>query len=494
MTELLVRHLAVIGLAGLLSVALRNRSAALRHALWVLALSICLLLPFLQQVPLELPSHLLAPTGADRMGLPDPESAAIQHIAVAADGAAGKSWATLALTIHLAVALALLFRWLIGLLKACRLARLGERVGSVRGIPVIAVDGIGPLTFGWPRSVIIVPHAGLARNDLVLRHELAHVRRADFLWQAVGTLACAMWWFSPAIWFAQRALRREAEQACDDQVLAGGADAADYANCLLEVSALKSKVPPNPVLLPLARESGLARRIAAALAPARDRRTARLFHIAALALVLLPSATFVSRSLAAGEAGQLATLAGRRIVVDPGHGGADPGAAFDDLRESDISLAIAKRARVLLEQAGARVELTREGNEFVSLRQRASGAADLLLSVHVGADTHEQRDGRPMPVQVIYHRGGGSAAEAGALKLARAVASQAGAADETGRGGTISAANFLVLREAKAPAFLVNFGLMNSEEDRNRLRDPQVLDALAMGLVNGAAAVLGSAQ
>jgi beta-lactamase regulating signal transducer with metallopeptidase domain len=238
--ELLVRHLAVIGTAWLLSLALRNRSAALRHALWTLALVACVLLPVLQQVPLVLPAQLTSPMGADWPG-----AAAIagelnitRTASVAQLPRTGFHWATLAWCVYIATAFTLALRWFIGLRQAVQLARRGQSAGSVRGIPVIAVDGVGPLAFGWPRGVIIVPHADLAHNEMVMRHELAHIQRADFLWQAVGTLACALWWFSPAVWLALRALRREAEQACDDRVLATGTSAADYADGLLEVAAM----------------------------------------------------------------------------------------------------------------------------------------------------------------------------------------------------------------------------------------------------------------
>ncbi len=80
----------------------------------------------------------------------------------------------------------------------------------------------------------------------------------------------------------------------------------------------------------------------------------------------------------------------RKIVLDPGHGGKDPGASAFGLKEKDIVLNIAKKlAPVLEEQTGAEVILTRESDVFISLEERTAIAntneADLFISLHVNA-------------------------------------------------------------------------------------------------------------
>ncbi len=82
-------------------------------------------------------------------------------------------------------------------------------------------------------------------------------------------------------------------------------------------------------------------------------------------------------------------LAVRRIVVDPGHGGNDPGAMTRGMREKDLTLDIARRLNAALKAAGFEVVMTREGDETVSLHQRAQAAndahGDLFLSIHVNS-------------------------------------------------------------------------------------------------------------
>lgn len=81
----------------------------------------------------------------------------------------------------------------------------------------------------------------------------------------------------------------------------------------------------------------------------------------------------------------------RKIVIDPGHGGKDPGAiGRTGLREKDVTLDIAKRLRIVLEAAGFQASLTRDYDRFISLEERAEFAnrrsADIFISVHANAN------------------------------------------------------------------------------------------------------------
>ena len=80
------------------------------------------------------------------------------------------------------------------------------------------------------------------------------------------------------------------------------------------------------------------------------------------------------------------------VVIDPGHGGHDPGAAspYDEAREKDITLALARAIRDDLARSGrVRVALTRDGDDYLGLEQRYEIArrldADLFVSIHADA-------------------------------------------------------------------------------------------------------------
>lgn len=79
------------------------------------------------------------------------------------------------------------------------------------------------------------------------------------------------------------------------------------------------------------------------------------------------------------------------IVIDPGHGGSDPGAQGNGLREKDLTLDISKRIKKYLEDnyTGHKVLMTRTNDKYLTLSQRAQFAnnknADLFISIHINA-------------------------------------------------------------------------------------------------------------
>ncbi len=88
----------------------------------------------------------------------------------------------------------------------------------------------------------------------------------------------------------------------------------------------------------------------------------------------------------------------RRIVIDPGHGGKDPGAMAFSLKEKDITLAVAQKTAALLrDQYGLEVLLTRNTDRYLSLEERTAIAntknADLFVSIHVNANKKKSAKG-----------------------------------------------------------------------------------------------------
>lgn len=158
-----------------------------------------------------------------------------------------------------------------------------------------------PLTWGSRDPVILLPEDALdwseAHRRIVLRHELAHVARGDALAQLVAGFACALYWFHPLIWIAERRVRAECERACDDRVVSLGTPAPEYAAHLLEVArSARAFGAPGFLSVAMARPSQLEGRLLAVLNESRQRvslsRRARRATAAISALVLLPLAAF----------------------------------------------------------------------------------------------------------------------------------------------------------------------------------------------------------
>ncbi|HEY1950475.1 MAG TPA: M56 family metallopeptidase [Bryobacteraceae bacterium] len=97
-----------------------------------------------------------------------------------------------------------------------------------------------PVTFGFREPVILLPqeaiHWDALSRQTVLLHELAHIRRRDWLWNCAAQIAVAVFWFHPLVWVLYETLRREEELACDDDALLRGIPAAAYAGVLLEMT------------------------------------------------------------------------------------------------------------------------------------------------------------------------------------------------------------------------------------------------------------------
>ena len=106
----------------------------------------------------------------------------------------------------------------------------------------------------------------------MLTHELAHIRRGDWIVQLSAELLRAIYWFNPLLWLACRRLRLESEHACDDEVMSRGVEGADYATHLIELArALNQRRHmwfPAPAM---ARPSSLERRVRAMLNVHHDR-------------------------------------------------------------------------------------------------------------------------------------------------------------------------------------------------------------------------------
>ena len=162
-----------------------------------------------------------------------------------------------------------------------------------------------PLTFGVWQPVLVIPDEADGwspeRRRLVLLHELAHVRRLDWLTQMLAHAACAVHWFNPLAWLAARRMHVEREQASDDLVLSCGAKASDYARELLEIAANYQDRPLMALAaVPMARRSALEGRLRAVLDGGRN-RTALTAMTSLVALLLLAVVLVPLAMLQAGE-------------------------------------------------------------------------------------------------------------------------------------------------------------------------------------------------
>ncbi|MGH2437910.1 MAG: N-acetylmuramoyl-L-alanine amidase family protein [bacterium] len=176
------------------------------------------------------------------------------------------------------------------------------------------------------------------------------------------------------------------------------------------------------------------------------------------------------------------SMAKVRICLDPGHGGADPGAVRGDLTEASITLDLAHRARKLLVPKYS-VILTRDEDETVALTRRVQIAneedVDLFTSIHVNSAGSASSAGYEVFVRMNPH--------APSLLLASALLVQFSKRwpEKPNRG--VKPANFLVVRQRR-PACLVECFFISNPSDRILLTSPtgraKIAEAIAWGCGN----------
>ncbi len=146
-----------------------------------------------------------------------------------------------------------------------------------------------PAVVGWLRPVILVPVeflAGLPAGYItaLLAHELAHVRRRDYLVNVLQSVAEAVLFYHPAVWWISNQIRSERELCCDDLAVAASGDVATYVRALAELES-RQAVRLTPALA--ATGGSLVNRIQRLLEPARGRETSLPGPAAAWTMILL---------------------------------------------------------------------------------------------------------------------------------------------------------------------------------------------------------------
>ena len=215
----------------------------------------------------------------------------------------------------------------------------------------------------------------------------------------------------------------------------------------------------------------------------------------------------------------------RTVVIDPGHGGRDPGAiSATGIREKDINLAVARKIKSYLQNSGVRVVLTRDSDRFVSLWRRAyianNNNADFFVSIHANAARYKYATG----IEVFYLSDAvddvaraTAAAENAALQyenssynatesnsavattlwdmlytenrvesieLAKCVTR--GMSETLGvRNRGAKAAKFYVLKGARMPSVLVEVGFLSNREEEINLNDRGYQQRLASAIADG---------
>lgn len=195
--------------------------------------------------------------------------------------------------------------------------------------------------------------------------------------------------------------------------------------------------------------------------------------------------------------------AAKKIIIDAGHGGKDPGKIQGKMREKSYTLDIAKRLQRILTKRGYTVVLVRDRDVFLELEERAKKAndarADLFVSVHFNAAAAKSARGietwmlTPVGEASFAQKTVKKKADTGnrfdawnlllAYKVQNALSNKIDAED---RG--VKCANFTVLRDLKCPGILVECGFFTNASEAALIARTNRRELIAQGIADGISA------
>ena len=175
--------------------------------------------------------------------------------------------------------------------------RIGRALSLSRPVLLRVSSAIaGPVTIGTLRAIVLLPVSAVTllspdELEVVLAHELAHVRRADFLWNLVQTLIETLFFFHPAVWWISGRVRHERELCCDDLALKVCPNPVVYASALFHLEEQRSRQMSLAMALDGHQPGQTLRwriaRILGETIPRNPNRPLRPFSLAALGAVLV---------------------------------------------------------------------------------------------------------------------------------------------------------------------------------------------------------------
>jgi beta-lactamase regulating signal transducer with metallopeptidase domain len=193
-------------------------------------------------------------------------------------------------------------------------ARVAERLALKRAVAVLESSAVVvPVMVGWLKPTIVLPVAALAgltptQVEALLAHELAHVRRHDYLVNLLQSAAEALLFYHPVVWWLSRRIRIERELCCDDLAV-GVCDRLVYATALTDLAAMTS-----PRVALAATDGDLLGRVRRILGHDDVRSTGRAGWMSALALALVAG---VGVPVVMASATQAPPSSAREVVALP---------------------------------------------------------------------------------------------------------------------------------------------------------------------------------
>jgi len=338
-----------------------------------------------------------------------------------------------------------------------------------------------PLFCGTVIPLILLPsniRSTFSLNDLrnIFIHELTHLKRKDVPIAWFATILQIIYWPNPLIWYAFFRMRIDRELACDAAALSllGPEKAHAYGQTIITLLDHGSyNICRLPVVVGiLEARNDLKKRLDMIT---RFKKPSFLGTLSAMILLI----TLGGFSLT--EANSLAPNASTNmqrysIILDPGHGGEDPGAVSSNgVKEKDLVLEISKIIKRKLEKAGIAVQLTRPGDELISLEKRAGilkeAKAGLFISLHINhSPVHTTAQG----ITIFYYSNNEEISRRFAESIEVDIRSYLPL-----RWNGVRSAPMSILKESSIPAVMIHFGYLSNNQDLEKILNPDFQEKFA---------------
>jgi beta-lactamase regulating signal transducer with metallopeptidase domain len=209
----------------------RNASPRLRHAIVMIGI-----------IKFALPPMLPLPTGIFSAAPPVGELRAIRDAAASIG---------VLMYVHLAGIAVSMIRLMVIAARLQLLRRGARLLATEENVPILASATLAvPMTLGVFKPAILIPEELLrslssSELEVVIAHELRHVRRGDVLLNWLQALLGTIWWFDPLYYLLSADARALREECCDDELIAGRTfDRVRYARTLLNAAAFAGRTAP----------------------------------------------------------------------------------------------------------------------------------------------------------------------------------------------------------------------------------------------------------
>lgn len=383
-----------------------------------------------------------------------------------------------------------------------------QKVKIKKSIPVYMDSYFkGPCISGVTHASIYLPEnfsSRLSQNELkhILLHELAHHKRKDLFYNFLATLAALMHWFNPLVWFAAKKMRCDREIACDAYVveILGEGERVSYGTTIIHLAKSFCNSHKQLSLASFYETSSqLERRIT--MIKMFKKGSYKISAVAIICCVMIGVVMLTNAVGAGGEKNNnISKIKDKLVIIDPGHGGNDPGAVYSltdtdadaaQIKEKDLNLEISLMLYNMLKESGIRVELTRFEDLNLELADRVEMAnsldASLFISIHNNTAPDSSENGtmtmfNPSKNGAAY----GIAGERVAQLLHEEMIGELKIADS----GIKKVNNIKVLRDTKMPSVITQVAYITNESDRQKLMNEEFKTKAAQTLHDGVIKVL----